>query len=322
LRVNTPGTGTQNTAVGAYSGYSNTGGVGNTDAGYQAGYLRTSGNYNTNLGTNAGRNNLTGASNTMVGYSAGYTVTSSNNAVFGFESAQQMTSGNSNAFFGYRAGYTMTGGSNNAFFGYQAGYATSGQFNTFLGANSGSSVTSGIGNTIVGTFNGNQNSLDIRTTNYNIVLSNGNGDIGAFWTSSLLGQLRTVMMERYYYTGSGAGGTITYYCNEQSVAAYVGNSTSNMTVNITAAAGVTLANQMNSSGSYGSSATVALIVSNGATAYYPTTIQVDGVTRTPRWQGGTAPTSGNVNSWDVYVFTVIQTSGSGFYVLASQTKFA
>jgi hypothetical protein len=58
-------------------------------------------------------------------------------------------------------------------------------------------------------------------------------------------------------------------------------------------------------------------------AYYNTTVQVDGVTVTPVWQGGEAPSSeGNVSSNDVYTYTAIKTASSTFTVLAAQTQFA
>jgi hypothetical protein len=62
---------------------------------------------------------------------------------------------------------------------------------------------------------------------------------------------------------------------------------------------------------------------SGATAYYPSAIQVDGSSITPKWQGGTAPTGGNTSSVDLYTFTILKTTASPAYVvLGSQTKFA
>ena len=60
---------------------------------------------------------------------------------------------------------------------------------------------------------------------------------------------------------------------------------------------------------------------NGATAYYPDVIQVDGTTITPKWQGGTAPSSGNTSSIDIYTFTIIKTASVTFTVLGAQTQF-
>jgi hypothetical protein len=68
--------------------------------------------------------------------------------------------------------------------------------------------------------------------------------------------------------------------------------------------------------------TVAFLVTNGATAYYNSAVQVDGSSVTPKWQGGTAPTAGNASSVDVYSYTVIKTADATFTALASQTQFA
>lgn len=71
------------------------------------------------------------------------------------------------------------------------------------------------------------------------------------------------------------------------------------------------------------SITFALFVKNGATAYYPTSITVDGAAPASlRWFGGTAITAGNQNSVDCYTVTVIKTANATFEVFASQSKFA
>jgi hypothetical protein len=72
----------------------------------------------------------------------------------------------------------------------------------------------------------------------------------------------------------------------------------------------------------GQSITAVFMVTQGATAYYSSAVQVDGSSVTPKWQGGTAPTSGNASSIDVYSYTIIKTGSAAFTVLASQTKFA
>ena len=72
----------------------------------------------------------------------------------------------------------------------------------------------------------------------------------------------------------------------------------------------------------GESITVAVMATQGTTAYYFNTIQIDGTTVTPKWQGGSAPTGGNASGIDVYTFTIIKTAAATFTVLASQTQFA
>jgi hypothetical protein len=74
--------------------------------------------------------------------------------------------------------------------------------------------------------------------------------------------------------------------------------------------------------STGQSLTVAFLVTQGATAYYNSAVQVDGSSVTPKWQGGTAPTAGNASSVDIYTYTIVKTGSAAFTVFASQTKFA
>ena len=66
------------------------------------------------------------------------------------------------------------------------------------------------------------------------------------------------------------------------------------------------------------------MITNGSTAYKPaaTSVQIDGVTVTPKWNGGTAPSVGNANSIDVYTFTIIKTASATYTVLGTQSKFA
>jgi hypothetical protein len=63
-------------------------------------------------------------------------------------------------------------------------------------------------------------------------------------------------------------------------------------------------------------------VTNGATAYYNSAVQIDGSSVTPKWQGGTAPSTGNSSAIDVYTYTIVKTGSATFTVFASQTKYA
>jgi hypothetical protein len=71
----------------------------------------------------------------------------------------------------------------------------------------------------------------------------------------------------------------------------------------------------------GQTLTLAFLVTQGATAYYNSAITIDGVSVTPKWQGGTAPSSGNASSVDVYTYTIVKTASATYTVFASQTQF-
>ena len=92
---------------------------------------------------------------------------------------------------------------------------------------------------------------------------------------------------------------------------------SNWTVNLRGSS----TNALNSALAINESLTVALLAKNNNTTYYNNVIQVDGTTVTAIWQGGTAPTTGNTSSTDVYTYTAIKTAASTYTVLASQTQF-
>ncbi len=79
---------------------------------------------------------------------------------------------------------------------------------------------------------------------------------------------------------------------------------------------------LNSLLSTGDSMTVALLCKQGGSAYYNNGYQVDGSSVTPLWSGGTAPSSGNANSTDIYTFTIIKIGNASWTVLATQTRYA
>jgi hypothetical protein len=74
----------------------------------------------------------------------------------------------------------------------------------------------------------------------------------------------------------------------------------------------------------GESLTCAFLVTQGATPYYNSAVQIDGTVTgvTTKWQGGAAPTFGNASNIDVYTYTIIKTAATPTYtVFASQTQF-
>ena len=93
--------------------------------------------------------------------------------------------------------------------------------------------------------------------------------------------------------------------------------TSNFTVNLRGNSSTPL----NSALATGESVTVALLNKNDNTTYYNNVLQIDGTTVTAIWQGGSAPTTGNASSTDVYSYTAIKTAASTYTVLASLTQF-
>jgi hypothetical protein len=160
-----------------------------------------------------------------VGYQAGYT----------------NTTGPQNTFIGHQSGYNTNNATGyNTFVGRTSGYSnTTGYFNTFFGGDAGYYVTTGNKNTILGMYTGNQGSLDIRTANNYIVLSDGDGNPTGYFDSS-----------GYFYLGinnrgiriPSTGGT-TY------INAVTSNSQFQLSYN-SASAGVSLASGATSFGTF------------------------------------------------------------------------
>jgi hypothetical protein len=137
-------------------------------------------------------------------------------------------------------------------------------------------------------------------------------------TSSTFASVLLNAAETTTVSATAATGTINYYVNSQSVLYYTSNASANWTLNVAFSAGTSL----NSSLATGQTVTIAFMVTQGATAYYASAFTIDGTSVTPKWQGGTAPTSGNASSIDVYTYTITKTASATYTVLASQTKFA
>ena len=120
-------------------------------------------------------------------------------------------------------------------------------------------------------------------------------------------------------TATAATGTVNVDILTSSVLIYTLNATGNWTLNVRGDG----SNTLNSVMSTGEQLSVVFESPNGATAYYPTGFTVDGsAPASIKWLGGTAPSSGNINSTDVYVYTIRKTGAGTFTALASQTKFA
>ena len=119
-------------------------------------------------------------------------------------------------------------------------------------------------------------------------------------------------------SATAATGTINFDITTQSVLYYTTDASANWTVNFRGSSGTSLDTLM----STGESMTATFLVTQGSTAYYNSAVTIDGSSVTPKWQGGSAPTSGNASGIDVYTYAIIKTGSATFTVLASITQFA
>ena len=116
---------------------------------------------------------------------------------------------------------------------------------------------------------------------------------------------------------AAATGTINFDVATASVWYYTTNATANHTLNFRYDG----SNSLSSKLAVGDAITVVWLNTNGATAYYPNVIQIDGSAVTPKVPA--AISAGNASSIDAYVFTIIKTAATPTYtVLETQTKFA
>jgi hypothetical protein len=113
-------------------------------------------------------------------------------------------------------------------------------------------------------------------------------------------------------------GTITFDCKTQAIELYTVDQTTNRTINFRGDTSTTLDSMLSNN----ESITVSIAMTQGSTAYYLDTYQIDGAAVTPKWQGGSAPTAGNASGIDVYTFTIIKTASATYTVLASLSDYA
>jgi hypothetical protein len=155
------------------------------------------------------------------------------------------------------------------------------------------------------------------TAGAGITITNPSGPVPTIALST--GATLTSPKEVATISATAATGTVNLDVSTSAVLIYTTNASANWTLNVRGNNTTTLDSTM----SVGEQVSVVFETPNGATAYYPTGFTIDGSAPTYiKWLGGTAPSSGNINSNDVYVYTIRKTGAGAFTVLASQNKFA
>lgn len=126
--------------------------------------------------------------------------------------------------------------------------------------------------------------------------------------------------ERLSVSATTSTGTINFDLATAGTLFHTANAAANHTLNFRFSSSTSLNNMLTTN----DSVTAVFMNTNGATAYYPSLITVDGATSavSVKYQGGTAFAAGNASSVDAYVFNIIKTAATSYTVLASQTKFA
>ncbi|WP_130470655.1 collagen-like protein [Candidatus Magnetaquicoccus inordinatus] len=129
--------------------------------------------------------------------------------------------------------------------------------------------------------------------------------------------------EKITISATAADTTVNFDVLTQQVLEFTVSATANFALNIRGNSGTTLSSML----AVGELLTVVFLCANGASAKYATSIMIDGATTnvTTKWQGGSAPTSGNANAIDAYSLSIRKTSAAtsphSFSVLASVAKY-
>lgn len=128
------------------------------------------------------------------------------------------------------------------------------------------------------------------------------------------------VIENASISAAAATGTINLDVSTAPVSYYTLASTGNWTLNLRGNSSTTL----NSLLAVGQSLTCTFLSTQGGSAYYASTVQVDGSTQTVKWQNGVAPaTAVSTSSVDAYTFVVVKTAATPTYtIFGAVTKFA
>ena len=154
------------------------------------------------------------------------------------------------------------------------------------------------------------------------ILTSFGGATGPVW-STTISNANVVGPTETFATTTGLTGPVNFDAKTQSVVYANSNATANWTLNVRGNSTTTLSSML----AVGQSMTIVLLNQNGSSAYYQTSLTIDGSSTnvSTKWFTGTAPTSGNANSTDVYTFTIMKTAATTpatYTVLASSAKFA
>ena len=147
----------------------------------------------------------------------------------------------------------------------------------------------------------------------------GGGSTGALTLSIATSQSDLIIkgfQEDVNVVASAATGTINFDVSTASIWYYTSDATANHTLNFRYSSGTSL----NTAMAVGDAITLIWMNTNGATAYYPSAIQIDGNAVTPKVPA--AITAGNASAIDLYSFTIVKTASATFTVLETQQKFA
>ena len=123
------------------------------------------------------------------------------------------------------------------------------------------------------------------------------------------------LFENVNVSSTALTGTINLDILSGTLFYYTADASGNWTFNIRGNSSTTL----NSILPIGKSVTITVLSTQGSTARYASGFTVDGSSVSPKWQGGTAPSTGYTSSINVYTYSIVKTADATFTVLNSAT---
>jgi Tfp pilus assembly protein FimT len=164
------------------------------------------------------------------------------------------------------------------------------------------------------------------STNRNYDLGTSALRFGNIWTANVVSNISTTTasvssykIDKTNVVASAAVASQSINILDGSRWMFTSNANTNSTFNFVGSVSTTLANVL----AIGQSVRVEVSLAQGSTAYYPSAHQIDGVAQTVKWLDGNAPTVGNINSTNLYTYTITKTAEPGTYnVLGVQQRYA
>jgi hypothetical protein len=176
-------------------------------------------------------------------------------------------------------------------------------------------------------YNSNTNSIEyydgtgwIATGSVNVAATYAWTNVHTFTANVTIDRLIVDQVtETINVSATAATGTIAFDTFAQSAMYLTTNASANWTPNFRANSTVSLNDAM----SNGQSITVAMMVTQGATAYFSNSVQINATTSgvTTRWLGAAIPTAGDVNAIDIYTYTIVKTATNTFTVFAGLSQY-
>lgn len=123
-------------------------------------------------------------------------------------------------------------------------------------------------------------------------------------------------LEKITITAGAPAATQHFDFLTQAVEYFTSAGANNWTLNVRGDAGTTLDSLM----AAGECATITVEATMTGTPYYASAMTIDGNAVTPKWIGGTAPTSGDASCINIYSYSITKTAAATFTVIASKAK--